>query len=395
MPCRTNRVAQNGVPRCLLKGHPAVVYKDHMQVLGGGERSALTYAKALQRLGMVVQVVSSTPLPPPERMLSAFGEEFADIPLVQIPREQLDARFEAEPPLVFINYTMNGFVRNPAKVGLYCQMFPTAALCRDSRPREWEILQSYSLILNNSSFTKKYNDHLWEYPPHRSHVLHPALSQLVTERARSLLDCPIRKQQRFVTVGRFNVRWNNKNQKIIIEAFLDAKQRFSDLAPWRLVVIGNKSDDEASREYYDDCSRLGAASGGCIEIMGDLSVGSLKTQLEDAFGYVHAAGAFALPGKTPFSCEHYGRSIVEAMACGCFPIVYARGGIFDVLDVSEVGLPYITREGLVEAFVEAARIWREPGADEVQRKAIRLALETSFDKFVERLGQIICRELQS
>ena len=41
----------------------AVVYDDYMSTLGGGERSALAYAKALSDLGFTTQLISTLPLP--------------------------------------------------------------------------------------------------------------------------------------------------------------------------------------------------------------------------------------------------------------------------------------------------------------------------------------------
>ena len=106
-------------------------------------------------------------------------------------------------------------------------------------------------------------------------------------------------------------------------------------------------------------------------------------------------GAFHAPGKEPHLCEHFGQTIVEAMAHACLPVVYARGGIFDVLNVDDGGVPYMTYEGLVEGLVEVASLWGSPEASDIQRKMITGALDVRFERFTERLGEFITKEMAS
>ena len=72
------------------------------------------------------------------------------------------------------------------------------------------------------------------------------------------------------------------------------------------------------------------------------------------------------------------KPLSRAMAHACLPVVYARGGIFDVLNVDDGGVPYMTYEGLVEGLVEIASLWGSPEVGEIQRKMITGALECPF-----------------
>jgi len=83
------------------------------------------------------------------------------------------------------------------------------------------------------------------------------------------------------------------------------------------------------------------------------------------------------------------------MAYGCIPLVYARGGIFDVLNVDHGGIPYMTYEGLVEGFEEIAELWGKPEVTAMQKKMIEGALDVRFERFTERLGEFLTKEMES
>jgi len=82
-------------------------------------------------------------------------------------------------------------------------------------------------------------------------------------------------------------------------------------------------------------------------------------------------------------------SIVEGMAYGCLPLLYARGGVFDILDVARAGFPYATREGLVDGFSALAALYGSPEHQKQQAALGEMARALSFERFTESLGQII------
>ena len=96
-----------------------------------------------------------------------------------------------------------------------------------------------------------------------------------------------------------------------------------------------------------------------------------------------------LPSEVPQACEHFGLSIAEGMAHGCLPLVYARGGIFDIFDVEEGGVPYITFDGLVEGFAEIAEQWDAETVSEMQAHMMRSVLKVRYERCSELLLEII------
>jgi glycosyltransferase involved in cell wall biosynthesis len=325
-------------------------------------------------------------------MVRTFGTEFSSVPVRQIETRDINGYFRSAGAAVFVNHTFMDFKANPARVGIYSQMFPVQAVNARRHRRETAALAGYNLMLSNSSFTKTYTDGLWDFPHDRSRVLHPPIGSRHTERAGALLAGAIEKKRQFLNVGRFNPGTHNKNQKLVIEGFLEARRRFPELDAWSLVLIGNSNKDEDSQRYLAECKALAEGSGGHVTIRQDLSEDDLTAALDEAFGYVHGTGAFLAPGEAPFKCEHFGLSIVEAMAHACIPLVFGRGGIFDVLEPGRMGIPYMTREGLVEGFQEIAHAFGTAAGAEMQRANLRAAQGLGQRAFTAKLAALIAAE---
>lgn len=372
------------------EGKSAAVYVHNMTNLGGGERSALALVKALSILGFDAELVTMTqPMVTREKIEATFGNEFDDV-TISFREPQEDGQWSGEVPYLLINLSHANFMANPSPIGIYRLMFPVRPVLRENSPEAVKNLCSYNMMLSNSSFTKKYADLMWDYPTERSHVLNSPLRTSIADTGDAFLNGPPAKSKKFVNIGRIEPY---KNQKLLMDAFIDARSRLGTLKDWQLVLVGGVASSEASQEYFKSCQELAEQSGGAVVIERDVSHHRLEDLLSGAFGYVHGMGAFLAPGDKPHLCEHFGQTIVEAMAHGCVPIVYARGGIFDVLDVGEGGIPYMTYEGLVEGFIEVAELWGTPEADDVQKKMIEQALDVRFERFTERLGQFIEKEM--
>jgi glycosyltransferase involved in cell wall biosynthesis len=376
-------------------GQNAVVYDDYLRTMGGGERSALAYAAALAKLDFSVEIVSTQPLPCRSDIVQIFGSEFADIEMTRMLTDDVYSYLKRAELRVFVNHTFMDFTKNPAKIGIYAQMFPVSRInMREERQKACH-LQSYNLMLCNSSFTKTYTTGLWEFPKEKVHVLHPPIGQKHVDAAKSRGAIHKKKRKQFVNIGRFNPGTHNKNQKIIIEAFLDARSRFPDLKDWSLTLIGNANQDEESHKYLESCKELAATKTGAVEIQNNIPEEQLIERLKESFGYVHATGAFHLPGENPFKCEHLGLSIIEAMAYGAIPIVYARGGIFDILEPGSMGIPYITYEGLVEGFRDVATLYGSAEAITMQSKNMAAASNEGLESFISRFADFLAREFAS
>jgi glycosyltransferase involved in cell wall biosynthesis len=368
-------------------GKTAVVYDRDITGLGGGDREALAFAKMLTSYGFSTQVVTNVlPIPSEERIATAFGDEFDGVAIKHVEISEMAEFFKVHQPDMFFNQSYMSYFPNPAPFGIYRQMFPVQRLWVENSPVEVEAINSYSMILNNSSYTKKYTDLHWDYPAEQSHVLHPPLAAPSIKKAEDFLEDFPKKKKLFVSIGRIT---QHKNQKVMIEAFLEARRRFPVLRDWDMLLIGNRVDDEKEGRYFTGCEDLVAGSEGSIQMEANAPYSRIEEALTEAFCYLHATGAFHLPSDQPQACEHFGLSIAEGMAHGCLPLIYARGGIFDILDVNEGGVPYITYEGLVEGFAEIAEQWDTDKTSDMQTHMMRSVLKVRYERCSEQLLGII------
>lgn len=370
----------------------AIVYDEYMDSLGGGERSALAYAAALKRLGFTTELISTRPMPPMDQVTRIFGAEFQDIPLKQIHTSDITDYYLSSGTSVFVNHTHMSLIPAGAKCGIYSQMFPAHPIHSDTHPKEVAALNTYKAFCHNSTFTQKYSDIMWDYPHDKSFVLHPPIGQSSTQKATQLLQSPdmlSQKHNKLIHIGRFNPGLHNKNQKIIIEAFKQARRRDSLLQSFELHLVGVANQTREAIQYLKECQQLANQPSDQITIHLDLPQGQLEQLLDESFGYIHGTGAFHLPGEYPEKCEHFGLSILEACAHGLIPLIYARGGIFDVLEPGENSIPYMTHEGLVEGMIQLAHLKTQEDALNWQLSALRAARALSQDQFTHKLAQII------
>jgi glycosyltransferase involved in cell wall biosynthesis len=332
----------------------AVIFNDYMHIRGGGERSTLVYALALKNLGFEVAIVSRNPIPDDAGIREFFGEEFAGIETRRIAARDINRALKGSDIDLFVNHCNGAVPRNPAPFGIYVQMFPRTHVSWWRSPRQYHNLQSYQLMVNISGFTKHYADQRWQFPRQRSAVLHPPISALYQRRGAQLLVEPVPRKKQLLNIGRFSSQQSDhqKNQPLLLRAFVEARSRFPALADWSVMLVGPVMND--SVEYVQALQQRFSASGAAITLRHDLDAAALSQVLAESSMYVHTTGAFHVSDRDAFRCEHYGLSIVEAMAHGCIPLVYDRGGILEILKPAGLGVTYRSFDELVDGIGQVA-----------------------------------------
>ena len=371
----------------------AVVLNLFMSVLGGGERSALVHTMALDRLGYDAELITTDDAPDTDRMAAAFGGEFKDVRIVRMPHDAIMPALHGRSIDLFVNHTFGSFVRNCGRMGIYVQMFPAEPVRRSTSPYLVAALETYHRMSCVSSFSRDYTLRNLDFPPERISVLNPPLDAVFSKMAtRWAWRCPPKKRQ-FVNVGRFNPSLHNKNQLILIEAFLDARSRFRELEDWSFLLIGHVNRDVESQQYFAQCAELAGRTGGAVRLEADASLDRVVESLGESFGYVHGAGAFIQEAEHPEMCEHFGIAIAEAMACGCVPLIYHAGGIFDVFTPGRGGLSYHTYRELVDGFATLASVYGTTVGRRMQRFNVAAVGRLSERRFIRNVGRV-CREIR-
>ncbi len=138
-----------------------------------------------------------------------------------------------------------------------------------------------------------------------------------------------------LSVGRFfdTPDGNTKKHLLMIDAFKMLCDR--GVAGWRLVLVG--SSDPGHVDYLRRVEA--AAQGYPIEILPDLPFDTLRDLYGRAAIYWHATG-LEPTGLTniPSSAEHFGITVLEAMAAGAVPVVADIGGPAEIVEHGHSGL---------------------------------------------------------
>jgi glycosyltransferase involved in cell wall biosynthesis len=348
----------------------AIVFNVHMSTFGGGERSSLAYALALKNLGFDTKMVVTSPTPS-ANISKFFGSDLSTVPVEFYPLKDFNQLSKLNPD-IFVNHSFGSFTKNQGKVGIYSVMFPFPMGFVENTN-----LNTYNLFLSNSSFTKKYTDYMWKIDDEKSCVLHPPIQDSYVRLAKDFLKNKVKKQKSFITVGRFFPDNHCKNQHIMVEEFIKARYEYKELCNWDFHIVGNINDES----YYLKCVEIAKNQPG-IYFHKNISNTELSELLKKSCFYVHATG---LNNQGPHQCEHFGLSIIEAMAHGCVPIVYGYGGVFDILNVAKgMGFSYSSSIELRNTMISAVNLWENKTklsvSQELCLSSVDLVSQESFTK---------------
>jgi glycosyltransferase involved in cell wall biosynthesis len=181
-------------------------------------------------------------------------------------------------------------------------------------------------------------------------VVHPPVSSAIVAAD---------KRPSILNVGRFfdPIHGHSKRQLDLIDAFSRL-----DVPGWRLALAGGC--DAANRDYALAARR--AAVGQPIDVHINARGAVIQRLLGEASIYWHAAGYSADPRRHPEQFEHFGISVVEAMAAGVVPVVFGAAGPAEIVEHGVNGFHWHELNELVA-------ITRELAVDPNRRAALAAA----------------------
>ncbi len=296
----------------------AIIFDQYLNMLGGGERYALSFASELKKLGYSVEIAwedSSTLTKATER----FGIDFSGIKANAyafkifsskkslIKKYQLTRGYDlifwisdGSLPFLFSNNNLVHFQVPFKKLG--GNLF---------------LNKIKSLFVNkfvyNSEFTKKVLEK--RLSPQKSHILYPPIDINSLEGGK--------KEKIILSVSRFSSIMTSKRQDILIEAFRKFSRQIKD---YKLILTGGLAGDDS---IISDLKKQ--SSGLNVLIIPNPSFTKLKELYSKSKFFWHAAGFGIDEEKEPEKVEHFGMTTVEAMASGCIPIVINKGGQKEIL----------------------------------------------------------------
>lgn len=377
------------------------VYDLYWSTMGGGEQVDGTLAQVLAE-GHDVTLLGPEP-PDVEALQHRLGIDVSRCGYRQVSDDDQASVASADFDL-FINGTYLSTAVNRAREGWYYVHFPgTVPTARDRirhrvadvavqrlahvdgrlarlrtsferRQLRQEHRSSYHRYLANSAYTASWVERLWGVP---CDVLCPPVRVQTTSPVAG-------KQPVILVLGRFfDPRYgHSKKQHELFDTFVEVRRR-GLLSGWRLAMVGGA--DAANREYVLELKRRIRALPAGIDVQLHLNAPGSTVQrlLGEASLLWHGAGLSEDPRRHPERFEHFGIAVVEAMAAGAVPMVFAAAGPAEIVRPGVDGVQWTTTHDLARATIDLV-------SDPVQRAAMadsarRRALDFSVDVFAERV----------
>jgi glycosyltransferase involved in cell wall biosynthesis len=191
-------------------------------------------------------------------------------------------------------------------------------------------LDTYDVILPISRFSASWLQRYWG---RGGEILYPPVdvAQFVPQAERRKV---------ILGVGRFfRGEGHAKRHDAMIRTFRELVQE--GLTGWELHLAGGSMRETRHQQYLQECRRL--AEGWPVRFHVDAPLEELKGLYESASIYWHAAGLGESETRNPIKCEHFGITVVEAMAAGCVPVVLGKGGVTEIVEHGRSGYLWHSR----------------------------------------------------
>lgn len=346
------------------------IYDPYLDTLGGGERYCLTVAEILLKKGYLVDLFWSGDKSLIEKAEKRFSLNLTDLKIVpdifEIKPQKLELIEESR---IFSKFITK--VLDPQKVKLKLKktyqkikttnkydiifylsdgsipfLFAKKNFLHVQVPfikgtnhlksvLEKPKLKLISNVICNSQFTSRFQTGPLK---NKTLVLYPPVDV-------DKFKVAPHKENIILSVGRFDNILNAKKQDVLIDAFADLVNNHH-INDWKLVLAGGSLLDP-SKNVYLKC---------LLEKSKDLPVSFLINppfpELQKIYSeskiYWHAAGFEVEEDQHPENTEHFGITIVEAMASGLVPVVVAKGGIPEIVENGVNGFLWNTLDELVK-----------------------------------------------
>lgn len=302
-------------PKLVKSTRKAAVYNRYLKTVGGGERTCLEFARALEDLGYEITLITD---PGSDISIQRLCSVFEIHPkskwkLAEVPPYEVEKYCRETFQDVFVNNTFASYIASAAPIGIYLLMFP-----HQVTSKQLEALKSYNSIFCISPFVDIYLKIRWgnDLPV----VVFPPP---ISEKHFSNASVATKKEKLILNIGRFNVDGHSKCQKDAIEAFIQLKNDGVLDSEWKMVVAGHLNEGERNKEYFDLCTKLAPDS---VSVLKNISFEALVNLYSRATILFQFTGFGLDFGVIPERCEHLGLVAMDALCYGTIPVVFERSG---------------------------------------------------------------------
>ncbi len=303
-------------------------FNPYLNTLGGGERYFLTLAEHLLNQGWEVDIFGYDPKIKKE-IVSRFNLELQGVNFV--PHiNSLIGRLKKTREYDFFFWISDGslpFLFSKNNI-LHFQI-PFHDVNGQSRLNKIKLKRINHLVCN-SKFTKKFIDQEFGV---KSKVIYPPVDVESFSSGK--------KKKIILSVGRFSQLMQAKRQDILVSSF---KELCGSLKDWQLILAG--ATGVGGKEYFNQLKR--ESKGYSIKLLADIDFKTLRKLYSEARIFWSASGFGIDEDKEPEKVEHFGITIVEAMAAGCIPVVMGKGGAKEIIKEGKTGFLWENEEELIK-----------------------------------------------
>ena len=229
-------------------------------------------------------------------------------------------------------------------------------------------LKGWDMIIYNSKFTQNNSLKNW---PITSTVIYPPVDVKNIK--------PLKKKNYILSVGRFFGYLKDKKQELLIQAF-EQIYKLGKINSWSLHLAGSAS--EGDKQYLSDLEKMSV--GLPIKFYPNIHYQDLVKLYGESSIYWHAAG---YGESEPTKMEHFGISVVEAMAGGCIPLVVNKGGLVEIVQDNISGMLWLDINDLKMKTIKL--ISDLELQEKISQSATERARNFSKDKFEKALLEIV------
>lgn len=300
----------------------AAIFNPYLDSLGGGERYTMSVASALVSVGYSVDVETNDKgiL---NKISDRFGMDLSGINVVEnINRGSgYDVCF----------WLSDGSIpRLMARNNILHFQRPFWNVDGKSLINRMKFFRINSVVVN-SNFTKKWIDK--EFPK-EAVVVYPPVDVDAFKAKK--------KENIILYVGRFSRLEQSKRQDVLVDSFKKLYDR--GLKEWKLVLAGGI--EVGVDDWFEKLKE--SAKTYPIKIVESPHFNQLKELYGQAKIFWSAAGFEVDESKQPNKVEHFGITVVEAMAAGTVPVVNNAGGYKEIIDDSSNGFLWTKQDQLRE-----------------------------------------------
>lgn len=232
----------------------------------------------------------------------------------------------------------------------------------------------FSNIICNSKFTSKF---VKKYFRKKIDILYPPVDIVKFNNQE-------KKENIILSVGRFDNILNAKKQDCLIDAFSKLIKR-KHLKGWKLVLAGGSLQESSKNAFLQ--LLIKKANGLPIEFFINPNFEQLKKLYAISKIYWHAAGFQVNENLHPEETEHFGMTIVEAMASGLVPFGVNKGGIPEIIDNKINGFLWKTIKGLANktfSLIKNPKLFEQMALNSIQ-KSKQFSKENFETEFIKLL----------